>query len=120
MDCTSSASTQRLAAIAREMPTATIGHLDSPIPQVCPAWDVSPLPSRERSLVRSAVPVLFMSGTLDARRGFPNSRHILIEGAGHGNDLFVSAPEIYNVTLEFMKTGNASLHRIELPQLRFQ
>jgi pimeloyl-ACP methyl ester carboxylesterase len=131
MDCASSASKQRLAAIAREMRTATIGHLDFPIPEVCSAWDVPPLPSRERSLVRSVVvPVLFMSGTLDARtpprnaeevgRGFPNSRHILIQGAGHGNDLFVSAPEIYNATLEFIRTGNASINRIELPRLQFQ
>ena len=71
-----------------------------------------------------------MSGTLDARtpprnaeevlRAFPNSRHILIEGAGHGNDLFVSAPEVYNLTLEFIRTGDATLNRIELPALRFQ
>ncbi len=130
MDCTSSASPLRLTAIARETRTATIGYLDFPIPQVCPAWDVAPVAPRERSLVRSAVPVLFMSGTLDARtpprnaeevrRGFPNSRHILIEGAGHGNDLFVSAPEIYDVTLEFIRSGNASVQRIELPSIRFQ
>jgi pimeloyl-ACP methyl ester carboxylesterase len=91
---------------------------------------VPPLPLRERSLVQSAVPVLFMSGTLDARTppgnaeevrlGFPNSRHILIDGAGHGDDLFVSAPEIYDVTLEFITKSNASIDRITLAALRFQ
>jgi pimeloyl-ACP methyl ester carboxylesterase len=130
MDCSSSASKQRLAEIAHETKTATIGHLDFPIPDVCSAWDVPPLPPRERSLVRSAVPVLFLTGTLDARtpprnarevlRGFPNGYHVLIEGAGHGNDLFVSSPEIYNVTLQFIRTGKASLGRIDVPLLRFQ
>jgi hypothetical protein len=75
-------------------------------------------------------PVLFISGLLDARtpprnakevrKGFPNSSHVLIEGAGHGNDLFVSSPEILKVTTEFIKTGKAVTHRIELPRLQFR
>jgi pimeloyl-ACP methyl ester carboxylesterase len=130
MDCASSASKPRLAAIGREMRTATVGHLDFPIPEVCPAWNVFELPPRDRTLVRSRVPVLFMSGTLDGRtparnaeeirKGFPNSSHVLIEGAGHGNDLFVSSPEIQKVTLEFIKTGKVLAGRIELPPLRFR
>ena len=130
MDCASSASEQRISAIGREMGTASVGHLDFPIPEVCPAWNVPELPPSERTLVHSDVPVLFISGTLDGRtpprnveeirEGFPNSTHILIEGAGHGNDLFVSSPEIQNVTLEFIKTGKVVLNRIELPPLRFR
>ena len=71
-----------------------------------------------------------MSGTLDGRtpprnaeeirKGFPNSSHVLIEGAGHGNDLFVSSPEVQKVTFEFIKKGKVSIDRIELPPLRFQ
>jgi pimeloyl-ACP methyl ester carboxylesterase len=130
MDCASSASKQRLAAIGREMRTAMVGHLDFPIPEVCPAWNVSELPPRDRTLVRSRVPVLFMSGTLDGRtpprnaeeirKGFPNSSHVLIEGAGHGNDLFISSPEIQRVMLEFIKTGTVSSNHIALPPLRFR
>jgi len=130
MDCASSASKQRISAIRREMATASVGHLDFPIPEVCSAWNIPELPPSERTLVHSDVPVLFISGTLDGRtpprnaeeirKGFPKSSHILIEGAGHGNDLFVSSPEIQNVTLEFIKTGKVVINRIALPPLRFR
>lgn len=111
------------------MRTAMVGHLDFPIPEVCPAWNVCELPPRDRTLVRSRVPVLFMSGTLDGRtpprnaeeirKGFPNSSHVLIEGARHGNDLFISSPEIQKVMLEFIKTGTVSSNHIALPPCDF-
>jgi hypothetical protein len=80
--------------------------------------------------VHSDVPTLFISGTLDGRtppenaeevrRGFPHSYQVLIEGAGHGNDLFVSSPDIQKVMVEFMETGRIIENRITLPLLRFR
>lgn len=129
-DCTSAASPERLARIERETQAGMLAHLDFPIPDVCPAWGVSPLPARNRTLVRSDIAALFISGTLDARtppdnaeeirKGFPHSYHVLIDGAGHGNDLFVSSPEIQEVMVEFMKTGHFSKSRITLSPLRFR
>jgi pimeloyl-ACP methyl ester carboxylesterase len=129
-DCASGASPQRLAQIERETRLGMLAHLDFPIPDVCPAWKVPELPPRDRTLVHSEVPTLFISGTLDGRtppgnaeevrRGFPNSRHILIEGGGHGNDLFVSSPDIQEVMVVFMKTGRLVKDRIQLPPLRFR
>jgi pimeloyl-ACP methyl ester carboxylesterase len=129
-DCASGASPERLARIEREAQAGMLAHLDFPIPDVCPAWGVSPLPARNRTPVRSDIPVLFMSGTLDGRtppgnaegirKGFPHSYHVLIDGAGHGNDLFVSSPDIQGVMVEFMKTGHVLKSRITLPPLRFR
>ena len=56
----------------------------------------------------------------EVRQGFPNSHHMVIDGAGHGNDLFVSSPQILQVTMEFIKTGSVAVRRIELPPLRFE
>jgi pimeloyl-ACP methyl ester carboxylesterase len=129
-DCASLASPERLERIGRETESGMLGHLDFPIPDVCPAWGVSPLPARDRSPVRSGLPTLFISGTLDGRtppdnaevvrKGFRESRHVLIEGAGHGDDLFVSSPDIEKLMVEYMRTGRVVKSRIVLPQLRFR
>jgi pimeloyl-ACP methyl ester carboxylesterase len=129
-DCASGASPERLARIERETKAGMLAHLDFPIPDVCPAWRVPTLPAHDRTPVRSEVPVLFISGTLDGRtppenadavrNGFPNSHRVLIEGAGHGNDLFVSSPEIQRVMVEFMKTGKVVKNSIQLPPLQFR
>jgi pimeloyl-ACP methyl ester carboxylesterase len=91
-DCSSGTSAQRLARIQRETRAAMLANFDFPIPEICPAWGVPELPPSERSPVRSKLPVLFISGTLDGRtppsnaeevkRGFPNSIHVLIEDQG--------------------------------------
>jgi pimeloyl-ACP methyl ester carboxylesterase len=130
MDCASGASKERIARVERETRAGLLGHIDFPFPEICSAWGVPELPPSERTLVRSNVPVLFISGTLDghtppsnaeeAQRGFPNSDHVLIEGAGHGHDLFVSSPEIRTLMVEFMKTGKVITRRIQLPPLHFQ
>ena len=66
-----------------------------------------------REPVRSKVPVLLISGTLDGttplinaeevRRGLPNSTHLIVEGAGHGWELFYFTPEVRAAMLAFLK-----------------
>jgi pimeloyl-ACP methyl ester carboxylesterase len=129
-DCASGASPERLARIEQETQAGMLAHLDFPIPDVCAAWGVPTLPAHDRTPVRSGVPTLFISGTLDGRtppsnaeevrKGFPHSYHVLIEGGGHGNDLFVSSPEIQPVMVEFMKTGRVVENHITLSRLRFR
>jgi pimeloyl-ACP methyl ester carboxylesterase len=129
-DCSSGASAERLSRIERESRQTLLGSaVNFPFPDVCGAWGVPMLPTKERARVRSDVPVLFMSGTVDGRTppaqaeevrmGFIHSDHVLIEGAGHGNDLFVSSPEIARAMVAFMKSGTVTTHRIKLPPLRF-
>ena len=131
MDCASGASAQRRERIRREAEKTLFGDLiDFPLPEVCDAWGIPELKPPFRSPVRSAVPTLFLSGTLDGRtppsnaeevrKNFRNSYHVIIEGAGHGNELFISSPKIKDVMLEFMKSGKVSTTRITLPPLTFR
>jgi Predicted hydrolases or acyltransferases (alpha/beta hydrolase superfamily) len=131
MDCASFASTQRLDRINRESKTSLLGDsLDFPFPDVCTAWGNLKLDDSFRRPVRSNVKVLFLSGTFDGRtppgnvqellKGFPNGQHVLIEGAGHGNELFISSPQIKDVMIEFMRDRPLSTKTITLPPIKFQ
>jgi pimeloyl-ACP methyl ester carboxylesterase len=130
MDCSSFGSKQRLATISREGRVSILGDSpDFPFPQVCSAWGNLDLGENFRRPVKSKVPVMFMSGTLDGRtppgnaekvrKGFPNSFHVLIEGAGHGDELFISSPKIKSVMLEFMRGVPPSTQKITLEPFKF-
>ena len=81
-------------------------------------------------ILAARIPVLFISGTFDVRtpvtnaeevrRGFPNSEHLIIEGAVHSDPLFLSSPKIKDAMLAFMKGNKIPTSRIELPPLKFQ
>jgi pimeloyl-ACP methyl ester carboxylesterase len=72
--------------------------------------------------VTSAVPALFISGTLDGRtpvanaeevqRGFRNSAHVIIDGASHGDDLFLSTPAILENVLAFARQPHSRTVRV--------
>ena len=57
--------------------------------------------------------MLLISGTLDGTtpvsnaeevsRGLPNSTHLIVEGAGHGWELFYFTPEVRTAILAFLK-----------------
>ena len=51
--------------------------------------------------------------------GFPNSTHLIIEGAVHSDPLFLSSPKIKDVMMEFMKGSPVSTTRITLPPMKF-
>jgi pimeloyl-ACP methyl ester carboxylesterase len=75
------------------------------------------------------VPVLFISGTLDGRtpvanaeqekKYFPNSHHLVLEGAWHSDPLFLSSPKIQEVMLEFMSGKTPSTTSIKLGPVKF-
>jgi pimeloyl-ACP methyl ester carboxylesterase len=128
-DCASGASRARLRAVEAETPRALLANVPNFVyPDVCAAWGVPDLGSAFRESVRSDVPVLFISGTLDARtppeqaeavrRGLPNSGHLILEGAVHGDPLLLSSPRIRDVMLAFLRTGKAADERVQVP-LRF-
>jgi pimeloyl-ACP methyl ester carboxylesterase len=78
-----------------------------------------------REPVRSHVPVLFVSGTLDGRtpvrnaemaaQSLPNAFQLVVDGASHGDDLFISSPEILENVRAFLAGGRPKRSRIELP-----
>lgn len=129
-DCSSGASSKRLKRIAREAKNTLLENAaDIEFPDVCAAWGNPDLGEKFRAPVKSNVPVLLISGTLDgrtpisnaenARRGFPNSTHLIIEGAWHSDPLFLSSPQIKDVMLEFMRGVPVSTTKIKLPPLKF-
>ncbi len=130
-DCASGVSEERWRQIQAEENAAFLGRgLDFPFPDICEAWEVPQLDPAFRSEIRSDVNALFISGSLDGRtpvsnaeeikKGFPNSRMVIIEGAAHGDRLFVGSPQIAEVILEFLKGTPSSVTQIFLPPLDFE
>lgn len=129
MDCASGVSRKRWAQIKREEKTRMVGSLiDFPFPEICKEWGNPDLGSRFRSPVKSKLPVLFISGTLDGRtpvinaeetrKGFPNSVHLIVEQAGHV-DASMFKPKTIEVMLEFLKGQPASTTKVASPPLEF-
>jgi pimeloyl-ACP methyl ester carboxylesterase len=96
MDCASGASPERRALIEREARETLLGNaIDFPLPDICNAVGCPDLGDEFRAAPRSALPVLFITGTLDCRTpaenvdelapGLPNHQHLVIDGAGHGD-----------------------------------
>jgi pimeloyl-ACP methyl ester carboxylesterase len=96
MDLASGTSPERAERIRREEPTALLRNaINFPfsLPELAAAWQVPPMADEWRSPLRSAVPALFISGTLDGRTsltdaaavrsGFSNSGHLVLRGAAH-------------------------------------
>jgi pimeloyl-ACP methyl ester carboxylesterase len=130
MDCHSGISPQRRQQVAKEAKESLLGDMnDFPFPEVCDAWGNPDLGEAFRAPVKSQVPALFISGTLDVRTpvsnaeevrgGFRTSTHLIIDGATHSDPLFLSSPKIKDVMLEFMKDQTVSTTRITLPPLKF-
>lgn len=104
MDLASGAGAARFRQIAREETRSVLGPaLNFPFPQIGDGIaEVVDLGDRFRAPLRSAVPTLFISGTLDGRTppenaeeirvGFSHSAHLILDGAGHDNELFLAWP----------------------------
>jgi pimeloyl-ACP methyl ester carboxylesterase len=130
MDCASGITAARRDQIQREAKETLLEDLSNyPFPDICEEWKAPDLGDTFRSLVRSSVPVLFISGTLDARTpisnaeeyrvGFANSTHLIIEGAVHSDPLFLSSPKIKDAMMEFLKGLPVSTTRITLSPMKF-
>ncbi|HEY7546500.1 MAG TPA: alpha/beta hydrolase [Blastocatellia bacterium] len=130
MDCASGVSKARRQRILSEARGTLLGNsIDFPFPEVCEGWGVPDLGESFRSPVKSNVPALFISGTLDARtpvsnaeevrRGFSKSLHLIIDGAVHSDPLFLSSPRIKDVMLEFLKEKPISTTRVTIGPMKF-
>ena len=77
----------------------------------------------------SDVPVFCISGTLDGRTSVKNAdftletlkngHHLVIEGAGHSDPLFLSSPKIGELMIDFMNGENIGVQRITLAPMKF-
>lgn len=130
MVCASGASEERVRTISREATQAAFGNaINFPFPEVCAALPKIELGAAFRTPIKSSVPVLFISGTLDGRtpvsnaeevkKGFPNGHHLVIEGASHGYDLFYFFPSSQEVLRGFLKGQPVMTNRISILPFRF-
>lgn len=116
MDCSSGVTPRRLALIDSQASTAILGDAGNiGIRAHCASWPAEDLGDTFRAPVTSNAPVLFISGSLDirtppsnaeeVRQGFPNSHHLVIDGASHDDDLFISSPVIVEAMVAFLRGG---------------
>jgi pimeloyl-ACP methyl ester carboxylesterase len=128
MDIASGISPRMSRLVTEQARTALIGDaLNFPMPQLAHLPGIPDLGDKFRSPVKSKVPVLFLSGTLDGRTypesaariaaGFPNATRLIVENGGH--NLFEAAPEIQEFIVAYLRTGKLPAPAITLPPPRF-
>jgi len=130
MDCASGQTAARREQIAREAKGMLLEDIfNFPFPDVCTEWNAPDLGDEFRAPLKSDVPVLFISGTLDARtpisnaeeyrKGFSNSTHMIIEGAVHSDPLFLSSPKIKEGMMEFLRGQAVTATKIQAAPMKF-
>ena len=130
MDCASGQTAARREQIAREAKGTLLEDIfNFPFPDVCTEWNAPDLGDEFRAPLKSDVPVLFISGTLDARtpisnaeeyrKGFSNSTHMIIEGAVHSDPLFLSSPKIKEGMMEFLRGQPVTTTKITGAPIKF-
>lgn len=130
MDCASGATADRKERVQNESENTLLGStINFTYPEICAACPDLDLGDQFRGPITSDVDALFISGTLDGRTsvanalelipGFSNAKHLIIDGAGHSDELFLSSPDILLTMQEFMRGGTLSTTRIELSPLSF-
>lgn len=131
MDGASPVSPARERRAARLARRSVFGNaVNAPSLDLGAAMSVAQLPARWRSRLRSDVPAFFISGDLDSRtppanaeemrRGFRHSAHLVLQGAGHDNDLFLSSPVILERIGAFLRGEAVRDERVEVDILHFE
>jgi len=130
MDCASGISAVRRQRIAAEARLTLLGDaINMPFPEVCAGVGVPDAGDEFRGPLVSNARALLISGTLDGRTRprqadelrmtMPNAEHLVIEGAGHSDPLFLSSPKILEAMKAFLR-GEALRERyVEAPPVRF-
>jgi len=126
MDSSSGATPERQAQIEREAKTSLLGNVMNFL-DVGEVFDNPDLGDEFRSPIRTNVPTLFISGTLDnntppfqadeVRRHFKQSTHIVLENAGH-EDMLVNQ-RVQQTIGDYFRGRDVSRVKIALPNLRF-
>ncbi len=130
MDAASGLSDARRQRIEKERKECLLGDaINFPYYAVQEGLGVPDLGDDFRKNPQTDIPALFISGTLDGRtpvenativrKGFRNSSHLIIKGAGHSDPLFLSSPRIAEVMLAFMHGKSVTDETITLEPINF-
>ncbi|HEX4951521.1 MAG TPA: alpha/beta fold hydrolase [Blastocatellia bacterium] len=127
IDGASGATAARRAQIQREAKDSLLGDVNFLLTDLQPVWQPKDLGDAFRQPVKSKVPTLFISGTLDAntpphraeevRQGFASSVHVVIENSGHQDAL--RAPGIIETIAAFVAGKSIEQKKFALPAVEF-
>ena len=112
MDLASGVSPARMARLEKEFPTSILGDaLNFPMPQVAGIRPGIDLGESFRAPLKSSIPTLFISATLDGRTypaeaaatvaGFANGARLIVENGGH--NIYEADPRIGDAVLAWFK-----------------
>lgn len=127
MDVASGIDRARLVRVAREAERGLLGDaLNFPMPHLAGIRPSIDLGAGFRAPLRSSVPTLFISGTLDGRTspteasevraGFSRGRALIVEHGGH--NIFEADPRVAEAVVTFLR-GGTPVERIEMAPPRF-
>lgn len=130
MDAASSATQARLQKIESQRTTTVLGDaINCPMNVVIPELKQLDLGSDFRSPVVSSIPTLAVSGTADGRtppgnatevlKTLSNGQHLIVDGAGHSDPLFLSSPQIVESIVGFLQGKRLVVTEITLPAIKF-
>ncbi|HVS29824.1 MAG TPA: alpha/beta fold hydrolase [Thermoanaerobaculia bacterium] len=130
MDCSSGISVGRRQRIAEEARGTLLGDaINAPFPEICAGAVVPDAGDAFRGPIVSSVPALLISGTLDGRTRprqadelrltMPNAEHLVIEGAGHSDPLFLSTPKILEAMKAFLRGEPLRERYVAAPPVAF-
>jgi pimeloyl-ACP methyl ester carboxylesterase len=128
MDVASGISRQRLALFEQQARASLLGDVvNFPMPHIGDALGVPDLGDGFRAPFSSAVPLLFMSGTLDGRtypesareliKRFSRGSHLIVENGGH--NLFEASPLIKDVVVAWFRGQAPAPSTLALPPPQF-
>jgi pimeloyl-ACP methyl ester carboxylesterase len=123
MDIMSGISSERRELVKEQAKTSPLGDLlNFPMPHLVGALGLNDLGEGFRSPVKTDVPALFLTGTLDGRTypegareaisGFTNGTQVMVTNGGH--NVFMQDPKISEIILSYMR-GQTVPTKVTLP-----
>lgn len=131
MDAASPVSPQRERKTQALISRSLFGNaVNAPSGDFSRALGVPKIADRWRTPIKSNTPAYFISGDLDSRtppgnaeevrRGFSKSNRLLLQGAGHDNDLFLSSPVILERIGTFLRGEAVKDETVKVDILHFE
>jgi len=129
MDTASGSTAERLQQIDKQAAETLLSDaINFPMNVVMPKLRELDLGDEFRSDLVSDIPVLAISGTADGRtpvsnateilKTLSNGQHLVVDGAGHGEPLFVSSPKILETMKRFFQGDTIESTTIKLPPIK--